>query len=65
MSRQEILFARAIADYYAINNAITDEWLVRDYGGVAEQIGGPLKNAAQLIEARAALITVKNRHPPQ
>ncbi len=42
---------RAIADCYAINNAITDEWLVRDYGGVAKQIGWTSKEAAaKLIE---------------
>ena len=37
---------RAIADCYAINNAITDEWLVRDYGGVARQLGWTAKDAA-------------------
>lgn len=42
---------RAIADCYAINNAITDEWLVRDYGGVAKQIGWKaIDVAAKLIE---------------
>ena len=37
---------RAIADCYAIANTITDEWLVRDYGGVAKQLGWTAKEAA-------------------
>ena len=30
---------RAIADCYATANAISDEWIVRDYGAVARQLG--------------------------
>ena len=41
---------RAIADCYAIANTITDEWLVRDYGGIARQLGSSAKDtAANLI----------------
>lgn len=41
---------RAIADCYAINNTITDEWLVRDYGGIARQMGWtPCEAAVKLI----------------
>ena len=41
---------RAIADCYAIENTITDEWLVRDYGGVAKQLGWTAQDvAAKLI----------------
>lgn len=39
---------RAIADCYAIDNAITDEWLVRDYGGIAKQVGLTAKEAAAI-----------------
>ena len=42
---------RAIADCYAINNSITDEWLVRDYGGIAKQLGWNSKAlAGKIIE---------------
>jgi hypothetical protein len=42
---------RAIADCYAINNSITDEWLVRDYGGIAKQLGWNSRDlAAKIIE---------------
>ena len=42
---------RAIADCYAINNSITDEWLVRDYGGIAKQLGWTSKAlAGKIIE---------------
>lgn len=37
---------RAIADCYAIENTITDEWLVRDYGGIAKQLGRTARDAA-------------------
>jgi predicted ester cyclase len=37
---------RAIADCYAIENAISDEWLVRDYGGIARQLGWTARDAA-------------------
>ena len=37
---------RAIADCYAIENTITDEWLVRDYGGIAKQLGWTARDAA-------------------
>ena len=41
---------RAIADCYAIENTITDEWLVRDYGGIAKQLGWTARDvAAKLI----------------
>ncbi|KJZ16053.1 polyketide cyclase [Marinomonas sp. S3726] len=30
---------RIIADCYAINNAITDEWLIRDQGAIVRQMG--------------------------
>ena len=40
---------RAIADCYAINNSITDEWLVRDYGGIAKQLGWNSKALAEKI----------------
>ncbi|MCY4035215.1 MAG: ester cyclase [Hyphomicrobiales bacterium] len=46
----KVVHFRAIADCYAINNAITDEWLVRDYGGIARQMGWtPREVAARLI----------------
>ncbi len=39
-----------IADCYAINNVIEDEWLVRDYGGIARQLGHePRELARQII----------------
>ena len=42
---------RAIADCYAIGNAISDEWVVRDYGAVAAQLGStPRAMAARQIE---------------
>ncbi len=42
---------RVIADCYARDNAITDEWLVRDYGAIARQLGlGPKKAARRIIE---------------
>ena len=40
---------RAIADCYAIANTITDEWLVRDYGGIARQLGWEPRDAALKI----------------
>ena len=41
---------RAIADCYAIGNAISDEWVVRDYGAVARQLGStPREMAARQI----------------
>ncbi len=40
---------RAIADCFAIHNSITDEWLVRDYGGIAKQLGWTAKEAAAKI----------------
>ncbi|MCP4074150.1 MAG: ester cyclase [Hyphomicrobiales bacterium] len=40
---------RAIADCYAINNTITDEWLVRDYGAIAKQLGWTSRDAAQKL----------------
>ncbi|MCK0149672.1 ester cyclase [Marivita sp. S6314] len=41
---------RAIADCYAKDNTISDEWLVRDYGGVVRQMGwSPRDAAARLI----------------
>ncbi len=40
---------RVIADCYAINNQITDEWLVRDYGAVAKQLGTDARNIAQAL----------------
>ena len=57
---------RAIADCYAINNAITDEWLVRDYGGVAKQIGWTAQEAAaQLIEAEGGVDHCEKPLTPQ
>jgi predicted ester cyclase len=45
------LHFRAIADCYAINNTISDEWLVRDYGAIAKQLGWTSREAAaKLIE---------------
>ena len=42
---------RAIADCYARGNAISDEWVVRDYGAVARQLGSsPRQMAARQIE---------------
>lgn len=42
---------RIIADCYAINNAITDEWLIRDQGAIVRQMGwDPKTYAADLIE---------------
>jgi len=44
--------ARAIADCAAKENAIYDEWLVRDYGGIVRQLGmDPREFAAGLIDA--------------
>lgn len=40
---------RAIADCYAIGNTVTDEWLVRDYGSIAKQLGWTAKDAAAKI----------------
>ncbi|MCP5001560.1 MAG: ester cyclase [Hyphomicrobiales bacterium] len=42
---------RAIADCYAIENTITDEWLVRDYGGIAKQLGWTARDAAAKLIA--------------
>lgn len=42
---------RAIADCAAINNQINDEWLIRDVGGIARQLGfDPTDYARQQIE---------------
>lgn len=45
------LVYRIIADCYAIDNAITDEWLVRDQGAIVRQLGwDPMDYARDLIE---------------
>lgn len=52
---------RIIADCHAINNRIDDEWLVRDQGAIARQLGmHPKDYAAALIESEGA----KARHDP-
>jgi predicted ester cyclase len=38
---------RAIADCYAKNNMISDEWLIRDNGAIVRQLGFDLKEWAQ------------------
>lgn len=42
---------RAIADCFCINNRIVEEWLIRDYAGLARQIG---RDPAELGEQLAA-----------
>ncbi len=37
---------RVIADCYAINNVITDEWLIRDQGAIVKQMGWDAKTFA-------------------
>jgi predicted ester cyclase len=45
---------RIIADCFARDNQITDEWLVRDQGAIVRQLGiEPRRYAADLISARA------------
>ena len=42
---------RIIADCHAINNAINDEWLIRDQGAIVRQLGyEPLDYAREMIE---------------
>ena len=42
---------RIIADCHAINNAINDEWLIRDQGAIVRQLGyAPLDYAREMIE---------------
>ena len=42
---------RALADCFAINNCITDEWLIRDQGAIVRQMGwDPKDYARDLIE---------------
>lgn len=43
---------RIIADCYAINNAITDEWLIRDQGAIVKQMGWDSKQYAIDLIAR-------------
>ncbi len=42
---------RAIADCYAINNMIRDEWLIRDHGAIARQLGLGARGVAEQIIA--------------
>jgi len=56
------LGTRAIADCYAKDNMISDEWLIRDNGGVVRQIGqDPRQWAADLIEREGG--AEKASHP--
>lgn len=51
---------RVIADCAAKENAIYDEWLVRDYGGIVRQMGfDPAEFAASLIETEGGLDKAK------
>jgi len=42
---------RVIADCAAKDNAIFDEWLIRDYGGIVRQLGSKPKNFARRLIA--------------
>ncbi|MGY3569845.1 ester cyclase [Vibrio paucivorans] len=47
---------RILADCHAMNNQINDEWLVRDQGAIARQLGmKPKEYAAQLIEQEGGI----------
>lgn len=55
-----------IADCAARNNAIDDEWLVRDYGGIVRQLGmDPREYAATLIEAEGGPETAARPFTPE
>ena len=47
---------RIIADCHAINNAINDEWLIRDQGAIVRQLGyEPLDYAREMIEKEGGI----------
>lgn len=55
-----------IADCAARNNAIDDEWLVRDYGGIVRQLGmDPREYAAGLIRAEGGPDAAKKPFTPE
>ncbi len=57
---------RVIADCYAKDNAITDEWLVRDYGAVARQMGTTPEDAArQMIAAEGGPNSARRPFSPE
>ena len=48
---QQLVY-RIIADCYAINNTITDEWLIRDQGAIVRQLGQEPMDYARALIAR-------------
>lgn len=53
---QKKLKFRIIADCHAINNQINDEWMIRDIGAIAKQLGMTSEQyARQLIEAEGGV----------
>ena len=53
---------RIIADCHAINNAINDEWLIRDQGAIVRQLGyEPLDYAREMIAKEGGM--AKASHP--
>jgi len=57
---------RIIADCHAINNAINDEWLIRDQGAIVRQLGyEPLDYAREMIEKEGGPETASRPFHPQ
>lgn len=56
---------RVIADCHAINNQINDEWLIRDQGAVARQLGqSPKQRAEELISLAGGATHVRPPFTP-
>lgn len=57
---------RIIADCYAIENAITDEWLIRDQGGIVRQLGwDPADYARDQITREGGTAACKRPFTPE
>jgi len=57
---------RIIADCHAINNAINDEWLIRDQGAIVRQLGyEPLDYAREMIAKEGGADTASHPFHPK
>ena len=57
---------RIIADCHAINNAINDEWLIRDQGAIVRQLGyAPLDYAREMIAKEGGAETASRPFHPK
>jgi len=57
---------RIIADCHAINNAINDEWLIRDQGAIVRQLGyEPLDYAREMIAKEGGAKTASHPFHPK